>query len=89
MAPVSDRYRSEHRTVHGNNTPLTFAEWYVSETKVGLKAGTYDVSGKKQSDAAPGHLILAAKSAPDQFQTLIISGTPDPEWAKEFFADKK
>jgi hypothetical protein len=76
------------RKVHGNNTSLTITEWFVSETKVGLKAGNIDVSGKKKSDATPGQLILAAKSAPNQFSKLTVSGTVDPEWAKAFFADK-
>jgi hypothetical protein len=76
------------RKVHGNGTSLTISEWFVSETKVGVKAGNIDVSGKKKSDSAPGHLILAAKSAPNQFQKLTVSGTLDPEWAKEFFTDK-
>lgn len=77
------------RKVHGNGTSLTITEWFVSETKVGLKAGNIDLSGKKKADAAPGHLILAGKAAPNQFQKLTLAGTLDPEWAKEFFADKK
>lgn len=76
------------RKVHGTNTPLAITEWFVGDTKVGLKAGNIDVSGKKKSDAAPGQLILAAKSAPNQFSKLTVSGTVDPEWAKAFFADK-
>lgn len=61
----------------------------MSETKAGLKAGVIDVSGKKKTDATAGHLILSATSAPNQYGKLTVSGTLDPEWAKEFFADGK
>jgi hypothetical protein len=76
------------RKIHGTNTPLTITEWFVSDTKVGIKAGGIDVSGKKRKDAPAGHLILSAKSAPNRFQKLTLSGILDPEWAKGFFADK-
>lgn len=77
------------RYVLGNGTPIVISEWFVGDTKTGLRIGTLDVSGKKKADVAAGHLILSAKSAPNSYAKLTISGTLDPEWAKEFFADKK
>ena len=75
--------------VTGTGTPLAITDWFVSETKTGWKVGGLEVSGKKKTDAAAGHLILSAKAAPNHYQRLTVSGTLDPAWAKEFFADKK
>jgi hypothetical protein len=77
------------RYVLGKGIPVAISEWFVGDTKTGLKAGFIDVSGKKKANVAAGHLILSATSAPNSYAKLTISGTLDPEWAKEFFADKK
>lgn len=74
----------------GQNFFVPIKAWTISEKSVALKAGTADVSTKRAaSEKYVGQLTLTAKKAPNAYRKLILTGIPDPEWAAEFFADKK
>ncbi len=73
----------------GGAVTMPLKNWSISETKVGVVAGTLDRSGKKTDGKAAGRLILTASNATNTYRNLTVTGVIDPEWAKEFFADKK
>jgi hypothetical protein len=73
----------------GSNQFMPVKNWFVQPDKVGLVANGFDISGKNNSDKPFGHLGLHAVQAPNGYRKLTIAGTLDPEWAKEFFAEKK
>jgi hypothetical protein len=87
--PIFHTPKEFRQHVIGNSVPITITDWFVSETKAGLKANGIDVSWKRPTDGPVGHLILRTGTAPNRYSKFVISGTLDPEWAKEFFADKK
>jgi hypothetical protein len=67
--------------------PIPLKKWYVGPTTTGVEIAQVDLSGKIKEGKA-GHLRFAADKAPNQYSRITITGTLDPEWAKEFFADK-
>jgi hypothetical protein len=58
----------------------------VEPKKVVLKVGGEELSGKVDLPAA-GHLELHGGLGGLQVKSLVLSGVPDPEWAKEFFKE--
>jgi hypothetical protein len=58
----------------------------VEPKKVVLKVGGEELSGKVNLPAA-GHLELHGGLGGLQVKSLVLTGVPDPEWAKEFFKD--
>ena len=73
----------------GSNT-VTLKSWYITPKLVGVKVGNEDNSARRnESGESLGQLVLCADQAPNSYKRLTITGTLDPEWAKEFFADKK
>jgi hypothetical protein len=87
--PIFHTVKEYPRNVIGNGVPITIKDWFVNETKSGLKVGDIDVSWKRPTDGIAGHLVLNPGTAPNQYAKLVISGRIDTEWAKEFFADLK
>ena len=73
----------------GSNQFMPVKSWFVKRDKVGLVANGFDISGKNIADKPFGHLGICAVQAPNGYTRLTVSGTLDPAWAKEFFADKK
>ena len=73
----------------GSNQFTPVKSWFVNRDKVGLIANGFDISGKNVADKPFGHLGIYAAQAPNAYSRLTVTGTLDPEWAKEFFADKK
>jgi len=70
--------------------PFPVNKWFFTPKLVGLEIGGKEVTAKrgaKHPDKCV--LTLAALKAPNIYRKLTISGVPDPDWAKEFFADKK
>jgi hypothetical protein len=71
------------------NTFVLVKSWSITDKLISLKAGNADISAKRPgTSTAVGHIILVAKVGPNRYSKLTLSGKIDPDWAKEFFADK-
>jgi hypothetical protein len=76
--------------IGGNNQAVPLKSWYITRKLVGAKAGREDNSARRnESSESLGHLVLCADRFPNSYKMLTLTGTLDPKWAKEFFADKK
>jgi hypothetical protein len=70
-----------HNQIQGKPLSLTFT---VTEKKASAKVGTTEMAGPIEGGAA-GHVEFLGGKGGLRIRSLVISGTLDEEWAKEFF----
>jgi hypothetical protein len=83
-----DSIAQENTTSDTVRQLVTVRDLFMTENRCGATVNGVKVSGAIKNGNA-GRLVLKAGTGLNQFTRLTLTGTIDPEWAKDFFADKK
>ncbi len=79
-------FKAAKQLVVGHSVPVE--NLTVTEKRCSVTVGKTEVGGAVDKGTF-GQFTLMGKEAKAGFSALRVIGTIDPEWAKEFFADKK